>query len=137
MLEKRDIEIIAGLIDSRAAKTEEKFAEMDKRFTEMDEKFSGKLAEMDEKFSGKLAEMEERILRKVDEKIDASEEFLLDEMDRYDKKYEKRFDGIDQKLDDLSTLYRLIKTENETIDYVVKITDQHEERITRLERLRA
>lgn len=69
--------------------------------------------------------------------IDRSEEFLLDELDRYDRKYERQFDKVNSRLDVLEQLYRPAKTEADTIEILLKTTADHGQRISRLEKLMA
>ena len=111
MLDKRDLEAIAQLFDGR-------FDQIDKRLDQMD---------------GRLDQMEEMI----EKAIDRSEEFLLDELDRYDKKYERQFDKINTRLDVLEQLYRPAKNEADTIEILLKTTADHDQRISHLEKMMA
>ena len=85
MLEKKDLEAIAELIDARMAKTDSRLDQMDSRFEQIDSRFD---------------QMEDMIGKA----IDRSEEFLLDELDRYDRKYERQFDKVNSRLDVLEQL---------------------------------
>ena len=125
MLDKRDLEAIAQLFDGR-------FDQIDKRLDQMDNRFEQievRLDQMDNRFD----QMEDMIGKA----IDRSEEFLLDELDRYDRKYERQFDKVNSRLDVLEQLYRPAKTEADTIEILLKTTADHGQRISRLEKLMA
>ena len=118
MLDKRDLEAIAQLFDGR-------FDQIDKRLDQMDNRF--------EQIDSRFDQMEDMIGKA----IDRSEEFLLDELDRYDRKYERQFDKVNSRLDVLEQLYRPAKTEADTIEILLKTTADHGQRISRLEKLMA
>lgn len=99
MLDKRDLEAIAQLFDGR-------FDQIDKRLDQMDNRFEQievRLDQMDNRFEqidSRFDQMEDMIGKA----IDRSEEFLLDELDRYDRKYERQFDKVNSRLDVLEQL---------------------------------
>ncbi len=65
--------------------------------------------------------------------IHDSEVMLLDEMERYDRKNERKFAEIQKDLSELKELYRMIKNEQDTITILIRNLEDHEMRISRLE----
>ena len=146
MLDKRDLEAIAQLFDGRFDQLDKRLDQMDNRFEQMEvrldqmdnrfEQMEVRLDQMDSRFEqidSRFDQMEDMIGKA----IDRSEEFLLDELDRYDRKYERQFDKVNSRLDVLEQLYRPAKTEADTIEILLKTTADHGKRISRLEKLMA
>ncbi len=94
MLDEKDLQAIAGLINGRATQTE----------------------------------------KLIEERTVHTESMLLDEMERYDNKNSKRFDGITKDLEELKAFYRMAKTENETINMLLRIIENLEKRVSELEK---
>ena len=69
----------------------------------------------------------------VKKAIHDSEVMLLDEMERYDRKNERKFAEIQKDLSELKELYRMIKNEQDTITILIRNLEDHEMRISRLE----
>ena len=69
----------------------------------------------------------------IKKSVNDSEVMLLDEMERFDKKNERKFAEIQKDQRELKELYRMIKNEQETITMMLKQLQDHEVRITRLE----
>ncbi len=96
-----------------------------------------KMGQMEERIDTKMSRMEERIYRKMEETIDdrigQSEELLLDEMERYDKKNQKEFAEVKQRLDNLEGIYRMTKNEAETITMSLQLIKNLDVRVSKLE----
>ena len=71
--------------------------------------------------------------RIIKQTVHDPEVMLLDEMERFDKKNERKFAEIQKDQRELKELYRMIKNEQETITMMLKQLQDHEVRITRLE----
>lgn len=69
----------------------------------------------------------------IKKSVHDSEVMLLDEMERFDKKNERKFAEIQKDQRELKELYRMIKNEQETITMMLKQLQDHEVRITRVE----
>lgn len=69
----------------------------------------------------------------VKKAIHDSEVMLLDEMERYDRRNERKFAEIQKDLSELKELYRMIRNEQDTITILIRNLDDHEKRISRLE----
>ena len=66
--------------------------------------------------------------------ISKSDSMLLDEMERYDNKNEKRIEGITRDLEELKTIYRMTKNKNDTINTLLRIIENLERRVSELEK---
>ena len=66
--------------------------------------------------------------------ISKSDQMLLDEMERYDNKNEKRIEGITRDLEELKTIYRMTKNKNDTINTLLRIIENLERRVSELEK---
>lgn len=132
MLEKRDLEAIAQLFDGRFDQIDKRLDQMDSRLDQVD----SRLDQMDSRFE-QVDDRFKQLEKKIEKEIARSEDFLLDELDRYDKKYERQFDKINSRLDVLEQLYRPVKYETDTIEILLKTTADHGRRISHLEKLMA
>ena len=93
------------------------------------------IVQVEAKMEKRLSQTETRLEKKIKEAIFKSEELLLDEMDRYDKKNERRFAEIEQRLDTLEDIYRMTKSENETVTILLRFNEKLEKRVTKLEEI--
>ena len=85
----------------------------------------------------RIEQTETRILKEVDKRIEKSEVLLLDEMERYNRQYERRFATLEQRENQLKDIYRMVKNENDTINLFLKDhqnLEKLERRVTILER---
>lgn len=85
---------------------------------------------LDEKDLKAIKEMVSEIVTEV---VTKSEEMLLDEMDRYDRKNERKFAALQKDMDELKGIYRMIKSENDTTNILLRTLENHEKRISDLE----
>ncbi len=135
MLEKRDLELISTMMDEKLGRMDEKFEKIDERFGKIDERFGkiderfGKIDERFERIDERFDRIDERFDR-IDARFQETDKKIVDEIAGAEKRI---MDKVEQKLDTLSAMYSIIKTETETIDYLIKTTDGHEERISRIE----
>lgn len=77
--------------------------------------------------------LDEKDLQAIAGLITKSESMLLDEMERYDTKNEKRFDSISKDIEDLKTIYRMTKSENDTLNTLLRIIENMEKRLSDIE----
>lgn len=77
--------------------------------------------------------LDEKDLQSIAKLITNSEKMLLDEMERYDRKSEKRYAEIKEEIYKLKEVYRMTKNENDTINTLLRIIENLEERLSRLE----
>ena len=85
---------------------------------------------IDERVLGIVTTIANDLVKKA---IHDSEVMLLDEMERYDRKNERKFAEIQKDLSELKELYRMIKNEQDTITILIRNLEDHEMRISRLE----
>ena len=77
--------------------------------------------------------LDEKDLQAIAGLITKSESMLLEEMERYDTKNEKRFDSISKDIEDLKTIYRMTKSENDTLNTLLRIIENMEKRLSDIE----
>lgn len=130
MLDTGDLQAIAELIDARAVQTEECF---NTRMDEMEGRVNTQMKEMEGRFSTQMKEMEDRLQGLIDTRIRESEDLLLDEMERYDKKNERQFAEVNQRLTTLEGIYRMTKNESDTIALTLQLVHNLDQRVTALE----
>lgn len=155
MLDERDLKAIAELIDARAAQTEEKLTRhteelLDSRMGEMENRFNTRMEKLENRFDvlenrfdalenrfdvleSQFNTHKEEMEKLIDTRIRESEELLLDEMERYDKKYQRQFAEVKQRLGTLEGIYRMTKNESDTIDLSLKLIDNLDKRVSALE----
>lgn len=78
--------------------------------------------------------LEQRDLEAISELIKKSETMILDGMERYDRKNEKQFESIARESEKLNEIYRMTKSENDTINTLFRIIENLEKRVSELER---
>lgn len=130
MLDQNDLLAIEHLILASelrtGAKIDAKIDSLESRMQkQMDERFDSMQKQMDERFAAQDAKMEERIL--------ASETMLLEEMDRMDRKNERRFSKLEKDIEELKEIYRMTKNESDTIQMLLHIQEGMEKRLTAVE----
>ncbi len=118
------------LIDSRIQQTEEL---LDTRIQQTEELIDSRIQQTEESFNESLDTRTKQLEELIDTRITQSEEFLMDEMERYDKKYEKQFDDVKQRLGALEGVYRMTKNETETINLSLRLIENLDKRVTKLE----
>jgi exonuclease VII large subunit len=153
MLDAKDLRAIAELIDARAEETEKRLSdhleklidtraeETEKRLSESTERLvDSKMDEMRALLDSRTDEMKALLDTRtkqmedlIDTRISQSEVFLIDEMERYDRKYEKEFGEVKQRLGALEGVYRMTKNETETINLSLKLIENLDKRVTKLE----
>lgn len=75
----------------------------------------------------------EAIEKIVTRTVTKSESMVLDELERLERKTERRFAKIEKDIEELKSVQRMIKNEQDTIDIMLKNLNNHEHRIARLE----
>lgn len=77
--------------------------------------------------------LDEKDLQAIAGLINNSESLMLEEMENYDRKNEKRFKELSTEIDNLKAIYTLTKNENETINTLLRIIENLEKRVAALE----
>lgn len=149
MLDAKDLSAIAEIVEKAVQKSE---ARMVGLIQESEARMVGLIQESEARMTGLIQESiqasearmtkliqtsiqasEDRMTRRMKKMLFKSESMLLDEMERYDKKNEKRFDKIERELNGLKDIYRVTKNEQETISILLRTMDNFEKRLNALE----
>ena len=147
MLEQKDLQAIAVLLESQIRASETRMIEeMDSRInkavrvseTRMAEEMKQLERRLDFRFSRRInqcvGKTAAQILHKVDKRIAGTEEFLLDEMERYDRKNEQRFHELTKRVEMCEDIYRVVNTEKTAVDELLKSNDDMEKRLSVVEK---
>ena len=130
------------MLDARAEETEKCLSgQIEKMFDTRTEELEKRLGATTERLvDSRMDEMKSlfdtrtnQLKMLIDTRISQSEEFLIDEMERYDRKYEKEFDDVKQRLGTLEGIYRMTKSEADTINLSLKLIENLDKRVTKLE----
>ena len=113
------------VLENRFDALENRFDVLESRFDALENRFDV----LESQFNTHKEEME----KLIDTRIRESEELLLDEMERYDKKYQRQFAEVKQRLGTLEGIYRMTKNESDTIDLSLKLIDNLDKRVSALE----
>ena len=160
LLDAKDLSAIAEIVEKAVQKSEARMVgliqESEARMTgliqESETRMVGLIQESEARMTGLIQESiqasearmtkliqtsiqasEDRMTRRMKKMLFKSESMLLDEMERYDKKNEKRFDKIERELNGLKDIYRVTKNEQETISILLRTMDNFEKRLNALE----
>lgn len=126
MLEQKDLQAIAELIDARATKTEEK---LNARIDVLDEKY--------EALNSKVDNLEERLNFRIDtleDKIVEVERNLVSELVRTEDILTRRMDKIEKNQEELNRYYKVTKLEYGNVDLLLKIMEGFQKRLEALEK---
>ena len=85
--------------------------------------------ELRDEFRTEMAELKKDIVNIIDEKIDKSETFLLDEMDRYYQMTKKDILRLESNVNRIDQYYSVRKLEDETRDLRLQLHDKEIEDI--------
>ena len=139
MLEPQDLQAIAKLIAESEERTTQKIIESEERTTqkiiESEERTTQKIIESEERTAQKIIESEKRTMKRVDRKIKETEKFLLDEIDRFHRNLSEKISMVDTKVDNIEQYYKIRKMEDSTTSLLFEITEEHDKRISALEKL--
>ena len=105
----------------------------DQKLNDLEARFDQKLSSLEDKFDQKLAAAQASLKQCIEERACKTENTLLDEMDRYDRKYEQRFHRLENDLEILNSFYRISRNENQNFQILLKITDDLNRRLTIVE----
>ncbi len=97
--------------------------------TELKEDIADAKTELRDEFRTEMAELKKDIVNIIDEKIDKSETFLLDEMDRYYQMTKKDILRLESKVNRIDQYYSVRKLEDETRDLRLQLHDKEIEDI--------
>ena len=118
--------------DQKLSSLEDRF---DQKLNDLEARFDQKLSSLEDKFDQKLAAAQASLKQCIEERACKTENTLLDEMDRYDRKYEQRFHRLENDVEILNSFYRISRNENQNFQILIllKITDDLNRRLTIVE----
>ena len=132
MLEQRDLEAIASLLDSKLEKNNEQMkAYIDERFEKNNETMKEYI---DESFENNNVSMKEFVREEISTQITRSESFLLEEMERMNKSTNSKIDSLQKKIDNLEQYYRITKLENDNTTILLKMVTRLQEDVEELKK---
>jgi len=137
MLEQKDLQAIAELMDCRISKTEEKMIkEMDTRISEVEMTLTNKIEAVDKRVSEVETNLTNKILEvetSLTNKITEVESFLAKELVRTEDILNRKIEKIDNKLAEIDGYYRVEKLENGNTGMILQILEEYQERLKNLE----
>ena len=113
-------------------KFESKFEQMERKYDKRFNKMDQKMKEMDRKFDKRFQSMDRKSdqrFQSMDQKIDRRSELLLDEIVRTRTGLESRINGLDQKMDDMDSYYRIHRIEDSTQSDMLKLYNRLDSRV--------
>lgn len=157
MLEQKDLQAIAELIDARAIQTEEKLSgkidTLEKETRELSVKVGaleettgelsvkvGALEETTGELSVKVGALEEitgelgEKINTLEERISEVERTLVDELVRTEDRLTKKIERIEKNIEELNQYYRINKLENGNTGLILQILEGYQKRLEALER---
>ncbi len=141
MLDNHDLQLLKNLFTESEQRLEKRFDErlvslevrFDQKLSDLETRFDQKLSSLEDRFDQKLAATQASLKQCIEERACKTENTLLDEMDRYDRKYEQRFHGLENDVEILNSFYRISRNENQNFQILLKITDDLNRRLTIVE----
>lgn len=141
MLDNHDLQLLKNLFTESEQRLEKRFDErlvslevrFDQKLSDLEARFDQKLSSLEDKFDQKLAAAQASLKQCIEERACKTENTLLDEMDRYDRKYEQRFHRLENDVEILNSFYRISRNENQNFQILLKITDDLNRRLTIVE----
>ena len=118
-------------VDQRFEQVDQRFEQVDQRFEQVDQRFEQmdqKMMDMDHKFDRKF--------HSLDQKIDRRSELLLDEIVRTRTDLETRINGLDKKMDDMDSYYRIHRMEDSTQSDMLKLYNRLDSRVDDLSKFK-
>jgi len=137
MLDQKDLQAIAELMDCRISKTEEKMIkEMDMRISEVEMTLTNKLEAVDKRVSEVETNLTNKILEvetSLTNKITEVESFLAKELVRTEDILNHKIEKIDNMLAEIDGYYRVEKLENGNTGMILQILEEYQKRLKNLE----
>lgn len=141
MLDNHDLQLLKNLFTESEQRLEKRFDErlvslevrFDQKLSDLETRFDQKLSSLEDRFDQKLAATQASLKQCIEERACKTENTLLDEMDRYDRKYEQRFHRLENDVEILNSFYRISRNENQNFQILLKITDDLNRRLTIVE----
>lgn len=157
MLEQKDLEAIALLLDSKLEKSNQQMiGYIDKRFVEQDKRIEERFAEQDKRMEERFTEQDKRIEQNnqqmkcyiderfeknnqsmkefIREQITNSESFLLEELERMSNSTNTQIEQLQKNVDELTQYYRITKLENDNTALLLRMVTRLQEDVEELKK---
>lgn len=118
MLDPKDLQAIAELIDARALKTEDKIEELSGRI--------GVLEETTGELSGKIISLKDKITR--------VEIMFSNQLVRTEDIFKHKLEKVEMELREIKEYYRVNRIENGNVDLTLQILEEFQKRLEILEK---
>ena len=139
MLDEKDLQAIAALINVSTEKTDQQFREIKGEIGELKGEFSemkGDIAELKGEFSemkGDIAELKGEIIE-IRGQVKATEQLLLDELGYIQSYFEKQIVQVQKNIDELQQYYKIAKLENDNTTLLLKMIETLQKDIEELKK---
>ena len=147
MLEAKDLEAIALLLDGKLEKSNEQMkGYIDDRFQKNNEQMKGYITDcfqknneqmkgyIDDRFQKNNGEIKSHIDKRLTERLTHSESFLLEEMERVINSTNAKIEIIQKKIDELTQYYRIAKLENDNTALLLSMITRLQEDVEELKK---
>ena len=118
MLDQKDLQAIAELMDCRISKIEGMIKETNKRVSEVESSLTNKITEVEGSLTNKIIEVES---------------FLTKELVRTEDILTRKIEKVDSKLEEIDQYYRIEKLENGNMGMILQILEKYQKRLEKLE----
>lgn len=131
MLDQKDLVAIRNIMKEEISSSENRMINV------MDEKIGASESRMMHAMDEKIGASEKKMMKKVETLIDhrlrASENMILEELDRVQEKLESRMDKMELTAVEVQRFYRTAKLEYDNTTYLMKAVTDLDTRVTALE----
>lgn len=126
MLDKKDLEAIGALLDTRLQKTE---TDLRNEMHTVEGTLRDEMHTMEGTLRDEIQQAEQRMKWFTELKIKESEELLLEDADWTKSRLEAKIDAVDKKIEEIQEYYRIRKLNDDTTALLAKRIDRLEQKI--------
>lgn len=127
MLEQKDLDVLKDMMETVVKKSEKSTLER------MDEAIGKSEDSILDKVENIVKRSETTLSKKMDKKIIKSESLVLDEVERTRNILERKIEKTQKDVDELKSIYRVIKMDTENTAMLLRMYDNLENRVEKLE----
>lgn len=127
MLEQKDLDVLKDMMETVVKKSEKSTLErMDEAIGKSEDSILDKVEKI-------VKRSETTLSKKMDKKIIKSESLVLDEVERTRNILERKIEKTQKDVDELKSIYRVIKMDTENTAMLLRMYDNLENRVEKLE----
>ena len=133
MLSTEDLQAIKGLFEETVVV---RLDQLDGRMERMEgrmERMEGRMEHLEgcvDQMNGRMEHLEGRV-----DRLDRLERFFMEELERVRSILEKRIDALEEKVSEIAEYYRIRRLEDDNTAILLKLHDELEKRVARLEKM--